>query len=247
MRVVNFTPKPSETKKSVFVDHRAAIQLLGTERIAERLRTEYTNAYKDKSHTMAEGIQAIVSHFHRPNINVFDMVQDAGDVIYRQLNMATVGIGLMDPDGFFRYKILIGFKSDAEGARRKIAYRREEFFGSGDYKGYPMSRYTWLYLAEDKPWSKEDEKGYNRPTLLGMKRMSLTDSVEGDYIDTHIYGVGDDLLGWIEVEGTKTGTIPNAFALRQIELIGMIIGGAIVCQSARDSAKPPPKLPAPSS
>jgi hypothetical protein len=77
-------------------------------------------------------------------------------------------------------------------------------------------------------------KAFNRPGLLTATRSTDSDSLEGDYIDVKILGVNDDLLGWIEISGTRTMKLPDATTLRWVEAIGSIIAAAI---TVRESSK----------
>jgi len=135
-------------------------------------------------------------------------------------------------DGLYRYEVMVGARADAEKAFRRIAYTADDFRENSKYKGTSLSKYSKLFLAEDSPYADGEKDSYSRPILLGMKRGSMTESLEGDYLDVHIYGMEDDLVGWIELSGTKTGNIPDVTTIRWVELISKIIGTAITSQNA---------------
>ena len=71
-----------------------------------------------------------------------------------------------------------------------------------------------------------------------MTRRSLDDCLEGDYIDTHILGKNDEILGWIELAGTTTMKLPDMSAIRWIEFIGQIIAAAVAYQSKGITNRP---------
>ena len=91
-----------------------------------------------------------------------------------------------------------------------------------------------VFLAEDNPYVEGEEETYSHPVLLGSRRKSLTDSVEGDYIDIMIFGKGDEMIGWIEIAGTRAGKIPDIATIRWIEVISKVIGAAIICKGYRE-------------
>lgn len=73
-------------------------------------------------------------------------------------------------------------------------------------------------------------KAYNRPALLAKKRHGATESLEGDYIDIRILGRGEELLGWIEISGTRAMKLPNITTVRWVEVIASVIAAALVNQ-----------------
>lgn len=161
------------------------------------------------------------------------LLNEAADFIWRQFGIDNVAIGLRDPkDGLYRYKAMVGFRPDAIEAHKKIVYKKEEFFENGKYHGVTISKYTRMYLAEDNLPDDVLERGaYNRPGLLKMRRTDSTDSLEGDYIDMGIYSKGDELVGWIEISGTRTLKLPDVTTIRWVEVIASIIGVAVMCSS----------------
>ena len=68
-----------------------------------------------------------------------------------------------------------------------------------------------------------EQKTFNRPGLLNKPRQMLDEFVEGDYIDTFMYGPGDELIGWIELASPKDGKIPDGNKLLRLELLASII------------------------
>ena len=62
---------------------------------------------------------------------------------------------------------------------------------------------------------------------MNSLRHSPEDCLEADYIDVHIFGGKDDLVGWIEASGTLTGKLPDVNAIRWMEMIASILGVAL--------------------
>jgi len=166
-------------------------------------------------------------------LDVDKLLNEAAEFIQRQFGIDNVAIGLKDPrDGLYKYRAMVGFRDDALEAHKKIAYRKEQFFEDNEFHGVSISKYSRIYMAEDNVLTEAERGAYNRPALLGMKRKDSTDGLEGDYIDTGIYGRGDELLGWIEFSGTRSMKLPDIVTIRGVETIASIIAAAIIYTKA---------------
>jgi len=206
------------------IDHRT---------IPDKIKLDYSHGIKDPTQKALEGLQTLLSHFQGSQIDIDRFLNEAAEFISRQFGIDNVAIGLRDPkDGLYRYRAMAGFRGDALEAHKKIAYKKEQFFEEGEYHGVNISKYSRIYLAESNVPTEEEMRSYNRPVLLTMKRKDATDSLEGDYIDTGIYGSGDELLGWIEISGTRTMKLPDVTTIRWVEVIASIIAAALICSGA---------------
>jgi len=207
------------------IDHRT---------VADRIKFEYAHGTRDNTQKTLEGVQNLLSRFQGSQMDIDGLLKEAADFIWRHFGIDNVAIGLRDQkDGLYRYKAMVGFRPDALEAHKKIAYRKEEFFENGEYHGITISKYTRMYLAENNIPAEGVEKGaYNRPGLLTMKRTDSTDSLEGDYIDVGIYGRENELVGWIEISGTRTLKLPDVTTIRWVEVIASIVAVALMCSSA---------------
>jgi hypothetical protein len=216
------TTTPSYRDSQKTVNHRD---------IPGKMKINYMHGIGDQTQKSLDGVQKLLAHFRKPHLDTDKLIQEAANFVWRQLGIDGVAIGLRDPkDKLYRYKIMVGFRDDVVEAHKRIAYTREQFFDTPDFVGSDISDLSRIYLAEDNPPSEEDKQTYNRPGLLSvMKRRTSADSVEGDYIDTKIYGANDTLLGWIEISGTRTMKLPSVTTIRWIELIASIIGAALMC------------------
>jgi len=212
----------SQPKPPTKVDHRD---------IARKMKLEYSHGRMDKNERALDGILSLLSHFQKKQIDVHSLLADAANIIYRQLGVANVAIGLKSPsDDLFRYEVFVGFRSETQEAEKKLAYSERQFTEDTEYRGSTISRLSKIYLAEDMPYKEEEIGSYDHAGLLGMQRLSLSDALEGDYIDTWILGVDGRLLGWIEISGLRTGKIPDIQTIKQIEVIASIIGAALIRQ-----------------
>jgi len=203
--------------------------------IPGKMKLDYLHATTDPTQKRLEGLQGLLAHMRTPGTKLDDLLQEAAAFISRQFGIDGVAIGLKDPkDGLYRYRAMAGFREDAMESLKRIAYRKEQFYADSHFVGTDISKLSRIYLAEDNVLTNDEEKTFNRPGLLAMKRRTVTDSLEGDYIDTKILGHLDDLVGWIEISGTRTMKLPDAVTIRWVETVASIIGTAIICQSVHE-------------
>jgi len=214
----------SYTKPPVKVDHNE---------IARKMKLDYMHGAREKNERTLDGILSLFLHFQKPQMDIEALLLDAANIIYKQLGIANVSIGLKSSsDNLFRYHVLVGFRPESEAVERKLAYTEKQFSEDADYKGTMISRMSKLYLEEDMPYKNSEVGSYDRAALIGMHRHSLSDSLEADYIDVWIHGVNGRLLGWIEISGTKAGKLPDVYSVKQIEIIASIIAAALVRHTA---------------
>lgn len=200
--------------------------------IPKKMKFDYERAVRDPSGRTLAAIQALIVQIENPQPDVRKLMFDASNLISHQFGIMDIAMGQKGSDGLFRYEVLVGPRDDAIAERKKIAYKKEEFYDAGPYKGYWISRYTKLYLSEDHPYTDLETTTYNRPILLkDTKRRLPTEALEGDYLDVCIFDAKNELIGWIEISGTRTGQLPDVTAIRWIEIMGSIIGIALRMRS----------------
>jgi hypothetical protein len=210
-------------------------QSVDHESIGRQLKREYSLSYTDQVARIMSGIQTLCAHLEKKDLDVKALLTDAGNQISQLFGIREVSIGLKDPaDGMFRYEVMVGVRDDAEQALRRLVYTSDDFGESSSYKGWMISKYSKLFLAEDKPYSNGEKESYSRQFLLGSKRRSANECLEEDYLDVLICGMEDELLGWIEISGTRTGNLPDSNTIKWIELISRIIGIALSYARLRD-------------
>lgn len=196
--------------------------------IPDKIALDYSHGIKDPTQKVLEGLQTLLSHVQGTQMDTDRFLKEAAEFIWHQFGIDNVAIGLRDPkDGLYKYRAMAGFREDALEAHRSITYRKDQFFEEGEYHGVKISKYSRIYLAESNVPSEEERRAYNRPVLLTMKRKDPTDCLEGDYIDTGIYGSDDELVGWIEISGTRTMKLPDVTTIRWVEVIASIIAVAL--------------------
>ncbi len=201
--------------------------VMTTDEVARRYRGRYDHD-KDANTRSLESVQELLALARKPEFDVHAMIQRAAETMHQQFRLRWIAIGLRGSDGAYRYDALVGFREDVAEKRRNQSFRKSDFLEDSRYKGWSISNQTRLYLEEDKPYSEGAEATFNRPMLMKARRRSTEDSLEADYIDIHIYGLADDLLGWIESSGTITGKLPDISTIRWMEAIASVIGAALM-------------------
>lgn len=195
--------------------------------VGRRMRFNYAHGYKDAIAKELETIQVILEHFEKRPVESDVLMKDSANLICKQFGIANAAIGLRDPDGMYRYKIMVGLRPEIMEAQAKLAYTEKQFGEESEYIGTKISKFTKVYLEEDIIPDRPDSELYNRPSLLGSRRVSAESCLEGDYIDYHIFGVNSELLGWIETGGTRAGKMPDTTTIRLIEIMASMIGVAL--------------------
>jgi len=206
--------------------------------VERRLKLAYLYGEKDATRKHLDKLQQVLNRFQASKLDLLPMLQDLAETINRMFWLKEVTIGLKDPDGLYRYKVMSGVRADAWKAHQELAYTPEEFFDPKYYKGRQVSKLTKVFLAEDKPYADSEEDTFTRPILLKAVRTTPDDCIEGDYLDIHILGEREELLGWIEISGTKSGGFPDAVSIRWIELIALLVGTFIIYDGRCRGEKP---------
>ncbi len=199
-----------------------------TREVARRMKSEYSRGVKDHPTRVLESIVDLSARLESSEVNLPSFLKEVADLISKQLGIASVAIALRDPsDGLYRYPIVTGVEASVIEGFKKIVYSKEQLFDDGTFASHEISRHTRVYLAEDHPYAAGEEFSYRRPQLIGMKRRTLEDSLEADYLDFYVFGPNNEVLGWIETSGTRLMKLPDAQTIRWIELLASMIGTAV--------------------
>lgn len=157
---------------------------------------------------------------HQKN-SVAAFLLDCAVLIGKLFDFKEVSIGLKDKaDGLYKYGVIVGALPASQEALKKIAYTYEDMIDDVKYPGFKIGKFSKYCVTES---IETEQKTFNRPGLIGKPRKSLDEFIEGDYIDTFMYGGGDELIGWIEVAGPKDGKIPDGSKFMRLELLASII------------------------
>ena len=198
---------------------------------AKLVRDRYSPIPRDENEKVMDGIQKLMLIARDPTLPLKAFLDETGRLIHRLFDFREIAIGMKSKnDNLFRYEVLIGFSRDAERARKKLTYTHDEMTDSKKYPGgITIARKTEFMLVELQPYKSGEEDTFNRPSQLTKKRASIEDIIDGDYIDIYFFGRKDEVIGWIELAGTRSGKMPSRSTIRWLELISSIIA-SVICE-----------------
>jgi len=196
--------------------------------VARKLKQDYTHGARDASIRQLDTLHSLIKYLMKTDPNLDEMLEQTARLVYTQFNIKEVSVALKSAsDGLYRYVAEHGMRTDIWVAHKKIVYSYDDLNDAKKYKPITISHQTKLYLAEDNPYGPDEGDTYSEHMMKQSKRKSSTDSIEGDYLDIYIFGPQDEMLGWIEISGTWDGRIPDARAIRCLELVSSVLGIAI--------------------
>ena len=202
--------------------------------VRRKMRLDYIRMKNDKAAKLQDGLQLLLAHSQVDQVDIKALLQEAADFIHKYFSIRTCTIGLKcKKDGLFRYVVKAGLRDEPWKQHQTLSYTVDDFQSFEQYSGYEISPFTRVYLEEDNPMTQEERKAYNRPSMLDLKRRAPDDNLEADYVDTLIYGRGEDLLGWIEISGTIGGKMPDPLTVKSVETIAHILASALLCPGAK--------------
>jgi len=211
------------------VDHSGGdAVVVNPKEVALRMRLDYSRGVKDHTAKALEAVCDLCWKLEQPHLIADSFIRDVAELISKLFGIESVAIGVRDPvDRLYRYKAVVGLEKEVAEGFSILTYTREQLLDSNTYPSYEISSHTRLFLSEEHPYAKGEEFTYRRPGLIGMKRRTLTDSLEADYLDIFFHEPDGDILGFIEISGTRIRKLPDAAAIRWIELIGALLGVAV--------------------
>jgi hypothetical protein len=196
--------------------------------VALRMRLDYSRGVKDHTTRALEAVCDLCWKLEQPHLTADSFLRDAAELISKLFGIESVAIGVRDPvDRLYRYKAVVGLEKEIADGFSNLTYTREQLLNESTYPSHEISGHTRLFLSEEHPYAEGEEFTYRRPGLIGMKRRTLTDSLEADYLDIFFRGPDGDILGFIEISGTRLRKMPDAATIRWVELIGALLGVAV--------------------
>jgi len=196
--------------------------------VALRMRMDYSHGIKEHATRNVEDISALCARVKQSGFELDSFLKDVADLVSRQFGIANVSVAVWDrAHDSYKYRVVIGFEKEAAEAYKSITYTKTQLMDEKTYPSHEISKCTRLYLSEEHPYTEGEESSFARPGLLGMKRRSVTDSLEGDYLCFFISGADDEILGWIEASGTRLRKLPDTATIKWIELLACIVGVVI--------------------
>jgi hypothetical protein len=203
-------------------------EIVNPQEVARKIRADYLQGLRDHTTRALEDVSKLCWELDRPEKGAQDFLKSVADLISKDFGIGSVSIAVRDPvDGLYRYRVVNGIDEEVITAFKQIAYTKDQVNDTSTYPGHEISSHTKIYLAEEHPYAPGEEFSYRLPGLIGMKRRTLSDSLEADYLDFFFYGPDKDILGWIETSGTRLRKLPDATAIRWIELLAIMVGHAL--------------------
>jgi hypothetical protein len=210
--------------------------------IARKMKFDYAYGKRETCTKHVDVLQKLVERSLGGRADERELVQAAADLIYKEFRLKDMTLGLWDQhDRIYRYEAMAGMQPGMWTAMKRIQYTSEQFHDPVKYNGTLLGEQTRLFLAEDEPYVEGEEDTFDRIEYLKSKRRAPDQSVEGDYLDTYIFGPGKEIVGWIEYGGTWGGKLPDIATIRWVELVAAFLGVAIA--GSRISKNLPGKHP----
>lgn len=203
---------------------------------AKLIRDRYSPIPRDQNEKVMDAIQKLLSDARDPSLPLKAFLNETGRLIHRLFDFKEIAIGIRSKkDDLFRYEVLIGFSSDAESARKKLTYTQDEMINSNKYpNGIMITKKTEFMIVELQSYITGEEITFNRPNQLMKERSSIEDIIDGDYIEVYFFGRKNEVIGYIELSGTRSGKMPSRSTMRWLELMSSIIA-SVICE--RDPSK----------
>lgn len=205
--------------------------------VAFKMNIEYSRGVKDHIEKTLEAMTDLCRKFEQSHVDLGVILKETVELVSKRFGISSVAIAVRNPvDKLFRYEAVAGVGEEVVGEFKKLVYTEEQVTDESTYKSYAISDLTRLYLDEDHPYAAGEKFSYSRPGLLDMKRRSLTDSLEADYIDVFFRGGDGRLLGWIELSGTRMRKLPDVATIRWVELLSCYLSVALRLRRLEGSA-----------
>ncbi len=203
--------------------------------VAKKLKFDYAYGPKEHVDKVLSGLDPLFAAYRKPKARTHDLLEMSANIIYRQLRIREVSIGVRDSkDGLYKYEVMSGMNVGKWRAHDGLVHTKEDFFRSDKWKGTMISKYTKLMLAEDNPYHEGEEGTVDRHEMIASKRRGPDDRIEGDYMDIMIHGLNDELIGWIEISGTWTSKLPDPQTMRLVELVACTLGSMLSGKATPD-------------
>ena len=186
------------------------------------LREKYSSRQEGEEAT--EAFDDFIVNYTTSGANIDTTLKALIRFIHRFFGFEYVAIALRnEKDGLYRYVYSIGLPAEADSSYKKIAYSSSDLFDDATFPSVKICRFSRFYIAEKKPYKPGEESSYTRPNLLTLTRGHIDDMIEGDYIDIYLHKSPNDVMGYFELAGTRSGKLPEKGTIKQIELIAVFI------------------------
>lgn len=213
--------------------HAEATKVVSPRDVVFKMKIEYSRGVKDHAVKNLEAYCDMCNRLGRPDFDLNAFCKGAADLVSKLFAIDSIGICLRGDDGLYRYVALSGIDDKGMKEFDSIAYREDQLLDPSIYPSYEISSNTRLFLTEDHPYAQSEEGTYRRPALIGMKRRTVVDSLEADYLDFFFHDQAGRIAGYIESSGTRLKKLPDAETIRWLELLASLLGVAYQISHSR--------------
>ena len=200
------------------------------------LKSLYSPVSSSDEEKRLSEIDQFFTHSLRISDSKREELIDVGRLIHKISGFKEIAFGIRDEDGMYRYHEMMGFRKEAVDARKKIVYTPRDMQDGSSFKSIRIGKFSQIHLSEFKPFKPGEEETFNHPELLGKSRANPDDMIEGDYLDIFLFGKNREILGWIELSGTKDGKFPPREIFLYTELIASYVA-LLLIDFQKDSRK----------
>lgn len=221
----------AESIQTVKKDTEKEIPLLDAEmgkqvrQLQKFMQNTYSKIPQDSDERMMDQIRRILMrNLIGANCDIA-FLNDVAKLIHRLFNFSEVTIGFKDrSDNLYKYIVLSGVRKETEIATRKLQYTYQDMIDHIKYPRIRLSEFCEFFPGEYRIFHEGEYETYGRPSLLGQKRNSIEDMIEGDYFCVYMYGERNELIGWFELGRTNDMKMPSRATMKRLEFFAAVIG-----------------------
>jgi hypothetical protein len=200
-------------------------------RIELLLKSRYRQVPRDDNEKLLDAVLKFWFQILDGKMARESMLQEVAEIIHRSLMFQEIAIAVRNPkDDLYRYQVIMGFTKDVVEVMQTQVFSEAEVRAFDRLPGVKVSRLIEFTISE-APQKVGEEAQFNRPMLAAMPRKSDDEFTFGDYMGIYIPGKDDELLGYIEVSGPRDGKMPTGSRMKGLELLAVITGVALQCQT----------------
>jgi hypothetical protein len=194
----------------------------------QSLKEEYSTRNGKQDEDLIEAFDKFAQNSVNLSGNLDAILRDLVKTTHRLFEFEYIAVALRSKkDGLYRYVVTYGLSPQTDSSYKQIAYSTDDLFNNADFPSVKVCKFTHFYLAESKPYRPGEENSFTRPNLLSQVRVNTDDMLEGDYIDVYMLGPSDEVLGYLELAGTRSGKLPERKTIKWMELAALYISKLI--------------------
>lgn len=206
-------------------------------RIESVLKARYRQIPRDDNEKIIDAVMKFWQQIQEGKLSKNSLLQEVAGVIHMYLTFQEIAISIRDPsDGLYRYQTFVGFTDGVVKDMRSLVYNEAEVRAFDRLPGIKVSKLIEFTISE-APLKAGEHTQFNRPIMVAIPRKTDDEFTFGDYMTISICGMGDELLGFMEVSGPRDGKLPTGNRMKGLELLASMTGFALQC--VEDNRKKP--------